>query len=131
MFRVGVYWHVWRPFCVYAWIVWVFHYFIDKFGYVHRKSDALDTFIEFKVDQITYWVSILGTLIGSKWCMSSKFDSFHREYKIISQLCAPGTTIQNGEVERRYQILIDIVRLVIRFFFLLIPIFFWRILEIV
>ena len=119
MFRVGAYWHVWRPFCVYAWIVWVFHYFINKyfkFGYVHRKFDALDTFIEFKVDQITYWVSILGTLIGSKWCMSSKFDSFHREYKIISQLCAPGTTIQNGEVERRYQILIDIVRLVIRFF---------------
>ena len=42
-----------EPFFVYAWKVWVFNYFIDKysrFGYVDRKSDALDKFIEFKVE---------------------------------------------------------------------------------
>ena len=38
--------------------------FIDeysRFGYVyllHRKSDVLDKFIEFKVELITYWVHI-------------------------------------------------------------------------
>ena len=43
--------HIYEPFCVYIWKVWVFDYFIDKyssFGYVNRKSDALDKFIEFK-----------------------------------------------------------------------------------
>ena len=42
---------VYEPFCVYAWKMWVFHHLIDKysrFGYVHNKFDALDTFIEFK-----------------------------------------------------------------------------------
>ena len=43
--------HVYEPFCVYIWKVWLFVHFIDKyssFGYVNRKSDALDKFIEFK-----------------------------------------------------------------------------------
>ena len=42
-----------EPFCVYARIVWVFDHFTDnyfRFGFVDRKSDALDTFIEFKVE---------------------------------------------------------------------------------
>ena len=39
-----------EPFFVYAWKVWVFDHFTDKysrFGYVERKFDALDTIIEF------------------------------------------------------------------------------------
>ena len=43
--------NVYGPFCVYAWIVWAFHHFTNKysrFGHVHRKSNTLDTFIEFK-----------------------------------------------------------------------------------
>ena len=39
------------PFGVYGWKVWVFHHFTNKysrFRYVHKKSNALNTFIEFK-----------------------------------------------------------------------------------
>ena len=42
---------VYEPFCVSIWKVWVFDRFIDKyssFGYVDRKSNALDKLIEFK-----------------------------------------------------------------------------------
>ena len=45
--------HVYEPFCVYIWKVWVFDHFIDKyssFGYVNRKFDALDKLIEFKAE---------------------------------------------------------------------------------
>ena len=44
---------MYEPFDVYIWKVWVFDYFIDKysrFGYVDRKSDALDKLIEFKAE---------------------------------------------------------------------------------
>ena len=44
---------MYEPFCVYAWKVWIFDHFTNKcsmFGYVDRKSDALDRFIEFKVE---------------------------------------------------------------------------------
>ena len=44
---------VYESFCVYAQKVWAFDHFIDKyfsFGYVDRKSDALDKFIEFKAE---------------------------------------------------------------------------------
>ena len=37
----------------YIWKVWVFDHFIDKyssFGYIDRKSDAFDKFIEFKAE---------------------------------------------------------------------------------
>ena len=42
---------MYEPFCVDIWKVLVFDYFIDKysrFGYVDRKSNALDKFIELK-----------------------------------------------------------------------------------
>ena len=42
-----------EPFCVSIWKVWVFDHFIDKyssFGYVDRKSNALDKLIEFKTE---------------------------------------------------------------------------------
>ena len=45
--------YVYEPFCVYIQKVWVFDHFIDKyssFGYVFRKYDALDKFIEFKAE---------------------------------------------------------------------------------
>ena len=40
-------------FCVSIWKVWVFDHFIDEyssFGYVDRKSNALDKLIEFKTE---------------------------------------------------------------------------------
>ena len=52
MFGVSAYWHV-GTFSIYIW--GGYGYFVtfsndySRFGYVHRKSDALDTFIEFKV----------------------------------------------------------------------------------
>ena len=45
--------HVYGPFCVYIGKLYVFDHFIDKyssFGYIDRKSDAFDKFIEFKVE---------------------------------------------------------------------------------
>ena len=44
---------VYEPFCLYIWKVWVFDHFIDKYsriGYVDRKYDAFDKFIEFKAE---------------------------------------------------------------------------------
>ena len=86
MFGVSAY-DVYKPFCVYAWKVWVFYYFTNKysrFEYVDRKFDALDTFIEFKVESD----KILSKHINAFWLhqggVSSMFDSFHKEYEIIS-----------------------------------------------
>ena len=45
--------HMYEPFCVDIWKVWVFDYFIDKcyrFGYIDRKSNVFDKFTEFKVE---------------------------------------------------------------------------------
>ena len=66
-------------FSVHAW--WWYGYFItfsddySRFGYVHRKSDALETFIEFKVGSD----NLLGLHTNLLWLdqgdMSSKFDS--------------------------------------------------------
>ena len=45
--------NVYKPFCVYIWIVWVFVHFIDKyssFSYIDRKTDAFDKYIEIKVE---------------------------------------------------------------------------------
>ena len=44
---------MYEPFCLYIWKVWVFDHFIDKysrFGYIDRKFDAFDKFIEFKAE---------------------------------------------------------------------------------
>ena len=57
---------VYEPFCVYIWKVWVFDHFIYKysgFGYVDRKFDALDKFIEFKVELD----NLLGNNIKTLW----------------------------------------------------------------
>ena len=45
--------HIYEPFCVYIWKVWVFDHFIDKhssFAYIDWKSDAFNKFIEFKAE---------------------------------------------------------------------------------
>ena len=45
--------HVYESFCVYIWKVWVFDHFNYKyssFGYIDKKSDAFDKFIEFKAE---------------------------------------------------------------------------------
>ena len=53
------------------------------FGYVHRKSDAVDTFFEFK--------GVSNNLLGihtkslqlDQGDMSSKFDSFHQSTRLF------------------------------------------------
>ena len=43
--------HVYEPFCVNIWKVWLCDHFINRysiFGYIDRKSNAFDKFIEFK-----------------------------------------------------------------------------------
>ena len=75
--------YVYEPFCFYIWKVRVFDHFIDKyssFGYIDRKSDAFDKFIEFKAEsnnllgkhikklQLEEVMSLVG-LILSIWSM--------------------------------------------------------------
>ena len=81
------------PFNVYAW--GGYEYFImftddqSKFWYVylmHRKSDALDKFIEFKVElenQLGKSIKALQSDWGGEY-MSTQFDSFLKEHGIIS-----------------------------------------------
>ena len=47
--------------------------------------------------------------------MSTQFDSFLKEHRIISQLSALRTPQQNRVVERRNQTLMDIVRSMVSF----------------
>ena len=116
--------HVYKPFCVYIWKVWVFDHFIDKysrFGYVDLKSDALDKLIKFKVESNNLLSKHIKALWLDQGGLSSRFDHFHMEHEMISQLCAPRTSLQNEVMERRYWVLIDKVRSVIGFS--LLPIF--------
>ena len=83
-------------FCVYAWKVWVFYHFIDKysrFGYVDRKSNAFDKFIEFMVESDNLLGKHIKTLRLDQGNVSSRFDPFHIEHEMISQLCAPRTPL--------------------------------------
>ena len=103
--------NVYEYFCVYAWKVWVFDHFINKycsFGYVDRKFDTLDTFIEFKAESDNLLGKHIKTLQLDQGSVFSKSDSFYKEHGIISQLCAPMTPLHEV-MERRYRTLIDIV----------------------
>ena len=78
---------MYEPFCVYAWKVWAFDHFIDKysrFGYVDRKSDAFDKFIEFKVESDNLLGNHIKTLRLDQGNVSSGFDLFHMEHEMIS-----------------------------------------------
>ena len=108
--------HVYEPFYVYIWKGWVFHHYIDKyskFGYVDMKSGAMDKLIEFKVELDKLLHKHIKALWLDRGGLFSKFDSFHMEHEIISQSCAPRTTLQNGVMKRRYWTLINKVRSVI------------------
>ena len=79
--------HVYEPFCVYVWKVWVFDHFIDKysrFGYVERKSDALDKLIEFKAKSDNLLGKHIKTFKLNRGNVSSRFDHFHMEHEMIS-----------------------------------------------
>ena len=79
--------HIYEPFCVYMWKVWVFDHFINKyssFEYVDRKSDALDKFIEFKVESDNLLSKHFKTLWLDWGSMSSRFDPLHMEHEMIS-----------------------------------------------
>ena len=59
--------------------IWVFITFSDdysRFGCVHRKSNALDTFIEFKAESDNLLGIHMKSLRLDQDDMSSKFDSF-------------------------------------------------------
>ena len=117
--------HTYEPFCVYIWKVWLFDHFIDKysrFGYVDRKFDALDKLIEFKAKSDNLLSKHIKTLQLNWGGLSSRFNPFHMEHEMISQLWAPRIPLQNGVMERRYWALIDKVRSEIGFS--LLPIFF-------
>ena len=60
---------------------------------MHRKSDALDKFIEFKAEsknQLGKHIKALRSNQGGEY-MSTQFDSFLKEHGIISQLSTLGT----------------------------------------
>ena len=75
-----VYTDIYGTFSVYAWEG--YGYFItfsddySRFGYVHRKSSALDTFIEFEVGSDNLLGIHTKSLRLDQGDMSSKFDSF-------------------------------------------------------
>ena len=55
--------------------------------------------------------------------MDSEFTDYLIENRIVSQLTAPGTPPQNGVVERRNKMLLDMVRSMMSYSTL--PISFW------
>ena len=65
--------NIYGSFCVYAWIVWVFHHFTDK--YSRFRYICIGNLIPWiyslnlRQGRITYWVHIPRTSIGSKWCV--------------------------------------------------------------
>ena len=65
----------------------------SRFRYEDRKSDALDKFIEFKAKSDNLFVKHIKALRLDYSGVSSRFDSFHMEDKMISQLCAPRTPL--------------------------------------
>ena len=73
--------NMYATFSVHAW--GGYGYFItfsddySRFGYVHRRFDALDIFIEFKVGLDNLLSIHTKSLQLDQGDMSSKFDSFH------------------------------------------------------
>ena len=73
-------------FC-YIWKVWVFDHFINKyssFGYIDRKSDAFDKFIELKAELNNLLGKHIKTFKLNRGNVSSRFDHFHMEHEMIS-----------------------------------------------
>ena len=72
--------NMYETFSVYAW--GGYGYFITfsddyyRFGYVHRRSDASDTFIELKAGSDNLFDIYTKSLRLDQGDMSSKFDSF-------------------------------------------------------
>ena len=84
---------------------------------MHKKSNALDKFKEFKVESGNQ----LGKRLKALWYdwggeyMSSEFVSFLKEHGIISHLSAPRTPKWNRVVKRRNWMLLDMVRSMMSF----------------
>ena len=78
---------MYRTFIIHAWEG--YRYFItfsddySRFGYVHRKFDALDTFIEFKARLGKLLCIHTKSLQLDQGDMSSKFDSFHWRIRLF------------------------------------------------
>ena len=92
----------------------------SKLGYIylmHRKSDALNKFIIFKVESDNLLGKHIKTLLFDWGCefMTSRFEYFLRAQGIISQLSTLGTPLQNEEMEKRSLTLMDTLRSMISF----------------
>ena len=80
---------------------------------MEKKSEALDTFKEFKAElekQLGRNIKSLHYDQGDEY-MSIEFVSFLKKHVILSQFSALGTPQQNGVAERRNRTLLDMVRL--------------------
>ena len=55
-----------------------------SFGYVDRKSNAFDKFIEFKAESDNLLGKHIKTFQLDRDNVSSRFDHFYMEYEIIS-----------------------------------------------
>ena len=87
---------VYEPFCVYTWKVWVFDYFTNKYsrsGYVDKKFDASNKFMEFNVELDNLLGKHIKALRLDQGGVFSRFNLFHMEHEMISQLCAPRTPL--------------------------------------
>ena len=79
--------NTYETFRVHAW--GRYRYFItfsddySRFGYVHRRYDALDTFIEFKAGSDNLLGIHTKSLLLDQGDMSSKFDSFHWSMRLF------------------------------------------------
>ena len=74
--------HVYESFCVYIWKVWVFDYFTNKYsrsGYVDKKFDASNKFIEFNVELDNLLGKHIKALRLDRGSVPSRFDHFHME----------------------------------------------------
>ena len=82
--------NMYRTFSVHAWGGYGYGYFITfsddypRFGYVHRRSDALDTFIKFKAGSDNLFSIYTKSLQLDQVDRSSKFDSFHWSTRLFT-----------------------------------------------
>lgn len=84
---------------------------------MHRKSEALEKFKEFRAEaekQSCKSIKNLRSDRGGEY-LSADFMGYLSENGIISQLSAPGMPQQNGVVEKRNQTLLDMIRYMMSF----------------
>ena len=97
--------------------------FIDdysRYDYIylmHRKSEALENFREYKSEVENLLAKTIKTLRSDRGgeYMDLRFQDYMIEHGITSQLSAPGIPQQNGVSDRRNRTLLDMVRSMMNF----------------